>query len=71
MQNLYLVRTATAVSVAAVILGAGWMGMHNDEMQIAPEMVSVSRAHVEPAVYFPAGFELQAGADEGAVYEYY
>jgi hypothetical protein len=71
MQNLYLVRTATVVSLAAVILAAGWIGMPNDEMQIAPEMVAVSRSHVEPAVYFPAGYELQPGADDGAFYDYY
>jgi hypothetical protein len=70
MQNLYLIRTATVVSLAAALVGAGWMAMESDEMQIAPEAVAVSGTLAEPAMYFPAGFEIQPG-DEGAVYEYH
>jgi hypothetical protein len=71
MQNLYLVRTAAVVSLAAALLGVGWMSMQSDEIQIAPEAVAVSGNQAAPAVYFPAGFEIQPGADEGPVYEYY
>jgi hypothetical protein len=71
MSNAYLIRTATFVSVAALLLGVGWMGTHTDDAQITPEMVSVSGAQAEPAMYFPAGYEIQANAAEPEVYEYY
>jgi hypothetical protein len=71
MQNPYLVRTAAVVSIAAGLLGVGWMSMPSDDMQIAPSAVAVSGEQAEPARYFPAGFEIQANADEPAVYEYY
>jgi hypothetical protein len=71
MQSLYLVRTATVVSLGALFLGVGWMEMQADAMRVAPEMVAVSSALAEPAVYFPAGFQLQPNADQPEVYEYY
>ena len=70
MQNLYLVRTATVVTLAAALLGVGWMGMQGDEAQIAPEMVSVS-AVGEPTLYFPAGYVLQPNEAEAQPYEYH
>lgn len=70
MQSLYIVRTATVASLAATLLGVGWMGMQNDDLQIAPAAVAVSASRAEPAMYFPAGFEIQASADEREVYEY-
>ena len=71
MRNIYVVRTAAVVSLGAGLLGLGWMGMQGDEVRVAPERVAVSRASAEPAVYFPAGFQLQPNPDEPAVYEYY
>lgn len=72
MSNLYLVRTATVVSLAALLLGVGWMGMQGDEVSIAPEMVSISGAQAEnTAYYFPAGFEIQPNESEPEVYDYY
>jgi hypothetical protein len=70
MQNLYLIRTATVVTLAAALLGVGWMGMHADEAQIAPAMVPVA-ALAEPMVYFPAGYVLQPNEAEPEAYEYY
>ena len=71
MQNPYLVRTAAAVSVAAAALTAGWMGAgsHTDEMQIEPQMVSVSPPY-EPSGYFPASYELKPNAAEPQYYDY-
>lgn len=72
MQNIYLIRTATVVSIAAGLVGLGWLGMHSDQPQISPGMVSVSTAALgEPAYYFPAGFELKPNAEEPEVIEYY
>ena len=71
MQNPYLVRTAAVVSIAAGLLGVGWMSMPSDEMQIAPEAISVAGSRAEPAMHFHAGFVIQANADEPAVYEYH
>jgi hypothetical protein len=72
MSNLYLVRTATAVSIAALLLGVGWMGMQSDEMQISPGMVAVSGAQAQSTdYYFPAGFIMQPNESEPEVYEYY
>lgn len=71
MQNVYLVRTATVVSMGAVMLGLSWMRAPADEMRVAPEAVAVSSTSAEPAVYFPAGFELQANDAEPEVHEYY
>jgi len=71
MQSLYVVRTATVVSLGALFLGVGWMEMQGDAMRVAPEMVAVSSALAEPAFYFPAGFQLQANAHEPEVNEYY
>jgi hypothetical protein len=71
MQNVYLIRTAAVVSIGATMLGLSWLRTPADEMRIAPEMVAVSSTPAEPAVYFPAGFELQANVDEPEVYEYY
>ena len=71
MKNPYLVRTAAVVSLVAVVLGVGSMRKQSDDMQIAPEAVAVSGARAEPAMYFPAGFALQAAAHEPEVYEYY
>lgn len=72
MQNVYLIRTAAVVSIAAGVVGLGFLGMHSDAPQISPGMVSVSTAaQSEPAYYFPAGFELKASADEPEVIEYY
>ena len=72
MKNVYVVRTAAIASLAAALLTAGWMSMQgDDQMQVMPESVSVSRAQVEPAVYFPAGFQIQPAAEDGAVHEYH
>ena len=71
MQSVYLVRTATVVSLGALFLGVGWMEMQGDAMQVAPGMVAVSSSPAGPAAYFPAGFQLQANGDEPEVYEYY
>jgi hypothetical protein len=71
MQNLYLVRTAAVVSIAAGLLGVGWIGMQGDDMQIAPEAVAVSSSRAEPAMHFHAGFVIQANAEEPEVYDYY
>ena len=71
MQNVYLVRTAAAVSLVAVVLGVGSLRKQSDDVQIAPEAVAVSSARAEPAMHFPAGFALQASAHEPEVYEYY
>ena len=70
MRNPYLVRTAAVASLAAAVLTAGWMSMPSDEMRIAPESVAVSATRPEPAMYFPASYELKPGADEH-VYEYH
>jgi hypothetical protein len=69
MQNLYLIRTAMIVTLAAGLLGIGWMGMQGDEAQIAPEMIAVSTS-AEPAVYFPSLYVLQPNPEEPEVYEY-
>ena len=71
MQNVYLIRTTAVASIAAAMLGLGWMSMHSDAPQIAPETVSVSSAQAEPAYYFPAGFELKANPAEPEFVEYY
>jgi hypothetical protein len=72
MQNVYLIRTATVVSIAAGLVGLGWLGMQSDAPQISPGMVSVSTAwQSEPAYYFPAGFELKANPAEPEFVEYY
>jgi hypothetical protein len=71
MKNPYLVRTAAVASLAAAVLTAGYLGMPSDDMQIAPESVAVSAMRTEPAMYFPAGFELKPGADDGHVHEYH
>jgi len=71
MQNVYLVRTAAVVSLAAGLLGVGYIGMPSDEMQIAPEAVAVSGSRAEPAMHLHSGLVLQANADESEAYEYY
>ena len=71
MLNPYVVRTAAVASLTAAVFAAGWMGLQSEEMQNVYEPVSVSGAWVEPALYFPAGFQLRPGADDGAVHEYY
>ena len=71
MQSLYIVRTAAVASLTAAFVAFGWMSMPSDEMQIAPEAVSVSGTRAEPAMHFHAGFVIQANADEPAVYEYH
>jgi hypothetical protein len=71
MQNPYLIRTATIVSLAAALVGAGWMGLQGDEMQLEPGAIAVAGAHAEPGHYFPAEFTLQPNPDEPAVYEFY
>jgi hypothetical protein len=72
MQNVYLIRTATVVSIAAGLVGLGYLGMHSDAPQISPSMVSVSTASLsEPAYYFPAGFELKPNPNEPEATEYY
>lgn len=68
MSNLYLIRTAAVVSLAAALLGFGWMGMPGDEGVVAPETLAVS---APPASYYPAEFELRPNPDEPEVYEYY
>ena len=64
-------RTATVVSLAAVLLGVGWMGISDDEVQINPERVAVASGQPEVAGYFPAQFEIQPDPSEPEVYEYY
>jgi hypothetical protein len=72
MQNVHLIRTAAVVSIAAGLVGLGWLGMHGDQPQISPGMVSVSSASPsEPAYYFPAEFELQPNPSEPEYVEYY
>lgn len=71
MSNVYLVRTATFVSAAALLLGVGWIGTHGDDVQITPDMVAVSNAQTEAMGYFPAGFEIQPNPVEPEVFEYY
>ena len=72
MQNVYLIRTATVVSITAGLVGLGFLGMQSDQPQISPGMVSVSTASMsEPAYYFPAGFELQPNPSEPEYVEYY
>jgi hypothetical protein len=72
MQNVYLIRTAAVVSIAAGLVGLGFLGMQSDAPQILPGMVSVSTASLsEPAYYFPAGFELKPNAAEPEFVEYY
>jgi len=72
MRNPYLLRTAAVASLAAAVLATGWMGMQGgDEMQIAPQAVALSGSSVNPAVYFPAQFEIQPGADDGEYFEYH
>jgi hypothetical protein len=65
---MYLLRTATVASLAAALIVVGWMGTPSDEMTVAPDMGTVQ---TEITGYFPAGYELQANADEPEVYEYY
>ena len=69
MKNLYLVRTATIATLAAGLLGVGWMGMQGDDAQIRPEMIAVSTP-AEQAVYFPSSYVLQPNPNEPEVYEY-
>lgn len=71
MQNLYIVRTATVASLVAAMIGLGWMGMHDDDMQVPPQMVAVAGASAELGVYFPAEYELRASPDEREIVEYY
>ena len=71
MQNLYLVRTAAVVSIVAGLLGVGWIGTQSDDMQIAPEAVSVSDSRAEPAMHLHAGLPIRANPEEPEVYEYY
>jgi hypothetical protein len=70
MQNLYLIRTATVVTLTAALLGVGWISMPGDEAQIAPQMVSLS-ALAEPTAYFPAAYVLQPNEAEPEAYEYH
>lgn len=69
MQNLYLVRTAAVVTIAAGLLGVGWIGMQGDEPRIAPEMVSIA-APAQTGFYFPADYVLQPNANEPEAFEY-
>lgn len=72
MQNVYLIRTATVVSIAAGLVGLGFLGMHSDQPQISPGMVSVSTAALsEPAYYFPAEYKLNPNPAEPEFVEYY
>jgi hypothetical protein len=71
MESPYLVRTAAVVTLAAAAFTAGWMGTgHDDEMQIPAALVSASNSGYEPAVYFPAGYELKPNPAEPEVFEY-
>jgi hypothetical protein len=36
MQEPHVFRTAAIVSLAAAIIGAGWMGLQGDDMQVDP-----------------------------------
>lgn len=69
MKNPYLIRTATIATLAAGLLGVGWIGMQGDEAQIAPQMIAVSTS-AEPAVYFPSSYVLQPNPNEPELYEY-
>ena len=72
MKDRHLIRTATVVSLAAAIIGAGWMGLQGDELQVDPAGVPVAGAQAEPGYYyFPAGFTLQPNAAEPEGYEFY
>ena len=71
MKDRHLIRTATAVSLAAAIIGAGWMGLQGDGMQVDPAAVPVAGAQAEPEYYFPAGFTLQPDPAEPEAYEFY
>lgn len=71
MREPHVFRTAAIVSLAAAIIGAGWMGLQDDDMQVDPSAVPVAGAQSEPGYYFPARFTLQPSADEPEVYEFY
>jgi hypothetical protein len=71
MQNPYLIRTAAVVTLAAAVVGAGWMGMQSDDMSVVePGTVPVA-VEAEPAFHFPAGYTLQSDPDEPEIYEFY
>jgi hypothetical protein len=71
MQNPYLIRTATVATLAAAIVGAGWMGMRGDDMSVEPDAAAVLAAPSEPGFYFPAEFTLQPNPAEPEIYEFY
>jgi hypothetical protein len=76
MQNLYIVRTATVVSLTAAFVTLGWMSLQGDDLQVAPEQIAVAAAQAEPGMHFQAahfhdGFVLQANDAEPEVHEYY
>jgi len=66
MKNVYLIRTAAVASLAAGIIGLSALGLQDEEVQLAP-----ARPAPELSTYFPAGYELQPGTDEGEVFEYH
>lgn len=71
MQEPHVFRTAAIVSLAAAIIGASWMGLQGDDMQVDPAAVPVAGWQSEPGYYFPAGFTLQPNAAEPEGYEFY
>jgi hypothetical protein len=45
-------------------------GAHHDEMQVEPQMVSVSPPYEPSSGYFPAGYELKPNAAEPEYFDY-
>jgi len=68
MQTPYIIRTAAVASLAAAVVAFGWMSAPGDEVQVSE--IAVAPTLPGPAVYFPAGFVLQANEAEPEPYEY-
>lgn len=66
MKNVYVIRTAAVASLAAGIIGLSSLGFHGEEAPVAAALIAA-----EPVAYFPAAYELQPGAGEGEIFEYY
>ena len=71
MQNPYLIRTAAVVTLAAAVVGTGWMGMQSDELQVVePSTVPVA-AQAQPGFHFPSEYTLQPNPQEPEIYEFH